>query len=120
MLDTVYPSARDYLAFPELIEANVEPWKVSDVYLFQFTEVQYYVDISSTIKLKVESLSKHYSQYDNFSNLNQVKKIPYSSPPQLIPPLFSQSVYNLAQMVAKNTASNVRLAEGYRIVPQLP
>ena len=101
VLDTVYPSARDYLAFPELIEAKVEPWKVSDVYLFQFHNPQYYVDISSTIKLKVESLSKHYSQYDSFTALNQ-------------------SVYNTAQFVAAQTGTDVKLAEGYRFVPQLP
>ena len=35
-LSAVYPSARDFLTFPELLDEGLEPWKVSEVWVMQY------------------------------------------------------------------------------------
>ena len=62
-LDAVYPSARDYHAYPELIEEGLRPHKTLEVYLGgAATNSTVWVDISDTIDLKVAALREHASQ----------------------------------------------------------
>jgi LmbE family N-acetylglucosaminyl deacetylase len=64
-LDSVYPSARDALAFPELLCEGFEPHKVMEIYLAGTNAPDVYVDIEETIDLKVAALKAHVSQIGN-------------------------------------------------------
>jgi len=61
-LDCVYPLARDYMAFPELMAQGLEPHKVKEVYMMWWEIPEVVVDISETIDLKIKALACHVSQ----------------------------------------------------------
>lgn len=61
-LDAVYPSARDPLVFPELVEEGLGPHKVAQVFVANPTEATCLVDISETLERKLEALRQHRSQ----------------------------------------------------------
>jgi LmbE family N-acetylglucosaminyl deacetylase len=61
-LDAIFPTARDRLAFPELLVDHLEPHAVKYVYISGAAEPNTWVDISETIDLKLEALRKHVSQ----------------------------------------------------------
>ena len=61
-LDAVFPYARDYLAFPELMEEGLEPFNVPEVWLFRPQEPDVYVDVTDTFEAKMDALYCHVSQ----------------------------------------------------------
>src|SRR6266542_3891093 len=71
VLDSVYPLARDHLAFPELLP-DYEPHKVREIYVmrWQWEDHQLAVDISETIDLKLAALACHRSQFSDFAALS--------------------------------------------------
>lgn len=64
-LDSVYPSARDHLYFSHHQSEGLQPHKVLDVYLASPEKPNVWIDISKTISLKIQALSKHKSQLGN-------------------------------------------------------
>jgi LmbE family N-acetylglucosaminyl deacetylase len=62
-IDSVFPLARDFLVFPELLsKENLEPHKVKNLLLVNFTKANLVIDISSTIEKKLAALREHKSQ----------------------------------------------------------
>jgi LmbE family N-acetylglucosaminyl deacetylase len=62
-LDAVYPLARDHLSFPDLYrQEQLEPHKVAHLLLINFERQNYYINITTTLDLKVKALHKHTSQ----------------------------------------------------------
>ena len=62
-LDAVFPSARDYHAFPELIAEGFMPHKTLEIYLgAQGSNATVWVDIADTIDAKIAALREHKSQ----------------------------------------------------------
>jgi len=62
-IDSVFPLARDFLVFPELIsKEGLEPHKVKNLLLVNFTKANLVIDISSTIEKKLSALREHKSQ----------------------------------------------------------
>ncbi|HEY0411482.1 MAG TPA: PIG-L deacetylase family protein [Candidatus Dormibacteraeota bacterium] len=61
-LDAVYPSARDPLVFPELVEEGLAPHKVTQVFVANPSEPNCLVDISGTLEQKLDALRQHRSQ----------------------------------------------------------
>ena len=61
-LDAVFPYARDHLAFPELIDEGLDPFKVQEVWLFRSHEPDVYIDITDTFTTKMDALYCHASQ----------------------------------------------------------
>jgi LmbE family N-acetylglucosaminyl deacetylase len=61
-LDAVFPSARDHLAFPELLEEGLEPHKVTEVLCWAAEDINYRSDITDTFDIKMEALRAHKSQ----------------------------------------------------------
>lgn len=105
-LDAAYPSARDYLAYPDLYHAGLAGWEVKDVYLYQFSaeNIDTYVDIGNDtiMTAKINALSQHKSQYSNATAL-------------------AEGVRAFARVVAANAAvGGVSSAEGFMHVPMLP
>lgn len=62
-LDAVYPLARDHLSFPELYKVEgLQPHNVETVLLTNFSNQNYYVDITDSIDKKMQALCAHDSQ----------------------------------------------------------
>lgn len=64
-IDAVYPLARDLSSFPEHIEEGLEPHKVLEIYLFNFSHPNFIVDITDFFEAKIQAVLKHKSQIDN-------------------------------------------------------
>lgn len=65
IIDAVYPLARDLASFPEHIEEGLEPHKVLEMYLFNFSHPTFYVDIADFFNIKIQAILKHRSQIDD-------------------------------------------------------
>lgn len=61
-VDSVYPTARDPLYFPEHLASGLEPHKAAELWLYGSETPDKFIDISSTIDRKVWSLKAHVSQ----------------------------------------------------------
>jgi len=61
-LDAVFPYARDYLSYPELMREGLQPHKVKEVLLWGSENVNYRSDITATFKTKLAALQCHKSQ----------------------------------------------------------
>jgi LmbE family N-acetylglucosaminyl deacetylase len=61
-LDAVYPSARDPLVFPELVDEGLAPHRVAQVFVANPSETTCLVDITGTLDRKLEALRQHRSQ----------------------------------------------------------
>jgi LmbE family N-acetylglucosaminyl deacetylase len=58
----VYPDSRNPRAFRSLLKEGFKPHEVKEVWVPYWTSGDFFVDISSTLALKMESLKKHKSQ----------------------------------------------------------
>lgn len=63
-LAAIYPTARDRLTFPELLSAGLEPWNVKEIWISGTSDPDYFVDITSSIHLKIAALKEHVSQVE--------------------------------------------------------
>jgi LmbE family N-acetylglucosaminyl deacetylase len=63
-VDAVFPSARDRLSFPELLEEGLEPHKVSEIWLFATHKADHWVDVEPFWEQKLAALKDHASQID--------------------------------------------------------
>jgi LmbE family N-acetylglucosaminyl deacetylase len=61
-LDAVFPSAGTRLIFPELLTEGLEPHEVREVYIHGAERSDTFVDIGSTIDVKLAALREHRSQ----------------------------------------------------------
>jgi LmbE family N-acetylglucosaminyl deacetylase len=61
-LSAVYPDARNPFAFPELLDAGLEPHIAGEVWLMASPRADHLVDITDTIDRKIASLRSHVSQ----------------------------------------------------------
>jgi len=61
-MSAVFPTARDRLTFPELLEEGLEPHKVREVWVAEHEEPDHYVDVSDHIGTAVEALKQHQTQ----------------------------------------------------------
>lgn len=70
-LDAVFPFARNPRTFPSLIEENLPIHKVKEVLLINFQKMNYFVDISETMEIKLKALAKHKSQCDDAREIGE-------------------------------------------------
>jgi LmbE family N-acetylglucosaminyl deacetylase len=61
-LDAVYPPARDHLYFPELLQENLEPHIVPEVWVSIPREPTVELDVTETWEIKIRALFEHKSQ----------------------------------------------------------
>ena len=61
-LAAVFPAARDYWNFHELIGEGLMPHKVAEVYLYAAEAPDVWIDIGDTIEDKIAALKEHRSQ----------------------------------------------------------
>ena len=62
VLDAVFPYARDFLAYPDLLEQGLQPHKVREVLLWASEDANYRSDITDTFNIKIAALRCHKSQ----------------------------------------------------------
>jgi LmbE family N-acetylglucosaminyl deacetylase len=72
-LDAVFPSAETRFIFPELIDEGLAPHHVREVWLHGSTDSNTFVDISSTLALKVQALREHKSQLGDWDPTTMLK-----------------------------------------------
>jgi LmbE family N-acetylglucosaminyl deacetylase len=58
----IYPAAENRFAWPELIEAGLQPWHVNEVWIMAHPDMTHAVDITDTFDRKVAALQAHTSQ----------------------------------------------------------
>lgn len=63
-MDAVYPYARDFLAYPELMKEGLEPHKAREIWFWGTEDPNYKVNIGASLDLKLEALRCHKSQFD--------------------------------------------------------
>ncbi len=66
VLDAVFPFARDYLSYPELLKDGLEPHKVQELLFWAADDINYRSDITATFELKLAALRCHESQMKEF------------------------------------------------------
>jgi LmbE family N-acetylglucosaminyl deacetylase len=64
-LDCVYPLARDLASFPRHSEEGLTPHKVEEIYLFNFDEPNFFVDVDEFFEIKFQAILAHKSQIDD-------------------------------------------------------
>jgi LmbE family N-acetylglucosaminyl deacetylase len=70
-VDSVYPTARDPLYFPQHLQEGLEPHKVAQLWLYGAETPDHYVDISGSLDKKVHALKAHASQVGTAETLEQ-------------------------------------------------
>ena len=71
-LSAVYPSARDHLAFPELLEEGLDPHKVNEVWIIGHPDPNHWVDITDHVDRANRALAQHSSQISNRGEMAKV------------------------------------------------
>ena len=61
-MSAVFPTARDRMTFPELLEEGLEPHKVREVLLSDNETPDKWIDVSETIDVAIKALKEHVSQ----------------------------------------------------------
>ena len=61
-MSAVFPSARDRLTFPDLLEEGLEPHKVHEVWIMDHQDPDSYVDVTHHIDTAVKALQQHETQ----------------------------------------------------------
>ena len=61
-LAAVFPSARDRLTFPELLEEGLEPHKVAEVWIMDQDDADQFVDVTDYMDTAIAALQAHASQ----------------------------------------------------------
>ena len=73
-LYAVFPSSETRLIFTDLLRAGYEPHKVRRVYIHGTEKPDTWVDISSTISVKIRALRKHKSQLGDWDPTKMIKE----------------------------------------------
>jgi LmbE family N-acetylglucosaminyl deacetylase len=61
-IDAVFPYARDHLAYPELLEEDLQPHKVKEMLFWASENINHLSDITDTFERKLAALRCHQSQ----------------------------------------------------------
>jgi len=61
-LAAVFPTARDHMTFPDLLEDGFEPHKVAEVWIMGHPEPDHYVDITKHLDVAINAIAAHVSQ----------------------------------------------------------
>lgn len=73
--DSVYPTARDHLYFPEHLEAGIEPHKTAEIWYFGSEVPDVFVDITGTFDDKIDALKAHDSQVGMRDDLAELLRV---------------------------------------------
>ncbi len=71
-IQAVYPDARNPFAFPDLMDAGLQPWRVKEVWVTAHASPDHFVDITDYFHLKMAALHSHVSQTAHNSELEEM------------------------------------------------
>ena len=87
-LSAVFPTARDRLTFPELLEDGLKPHKVRELLVSDREHADKWIDVSDVIDVAVEALQQHVSQVGGWdagshmrewrAKIGEAREIPYA------------------------------------------
>ena len=66
-LAAVFPTARDHMTYPDLLEDGLEPHKVAEVWIMGHPEPDTWVDVTEHIDTSIKALLSHDSQVNGHS-----------------------------------------------------
>jgi LmbE family N-acetylglucosaminyl deacetylase len=69
--DSVYPTARDPLYFPDHLAEGIEPHKTAEIWYFGSEVPDVFIDITDTFENKIEALKAHASQVGDGETLDE-------------------------------------------------
>ena len=61
-LAAVFPTARDHMTFPELLDEGLEPHNVAEVWIMGHPEPDVFIDVTHHMETAVKALAEHKSQ----------------------------------------------------------
>jgi LmbE family N-acetylglucosaminyl deacetylase len=61
-LSAVFPTARDHMTFPEMLEEGLEPHKVAEVWVMGHPQPDHWVDVTDHMDTAARALAQHVSQ----------------------------------------------------------
>ncbi|MEW5985448.1 MAG: PIG-L deacetylase family protein [Chloroflexota bacterium] len=73
-LEAVFPAAEMRLLYPDLLAEGYAPHKVNYVYISNWREGNYFIDVSDTIDVKIEALRQHKSQFNEWDPEESVRQ----------------------------------------------
>ena len=73
-IDAVFPSAGTQFIFPELLEEDLPPHEVREVYIHGSENPNTFIDISEVIETKVAALLEHRSQLGDWNPVEMVRE----------------------------------------------
>jgi LmbE family N-acetylglucosaminyl deacetylase len=99
-LAAVFPTARERLAFPELlIEEGLEPHKVMEIWLVATLQPNYWHDISATLEQKLAAMRCHVSQVGDGERIDRVlRQRAAEAGAQATPPLAAAEAFRVIHM----------------------
>ena len=73
-LEAVFPAASMRMVFTELANEGLAPHQVKQVYIWGASELNVWVDIGSTLGLKIEALRQHKSQMGDWDPAEMITR----------------------------------------------
>ena len=73
-LSAVFPTARDRLTFPDLLEEGLEPHNVSEVWIMGTDNPDWWVDVTEYMDRAIKSLEQHESQVNGRNIADRLKE----------------------------------------------
>ena len=61
-LAAVFPTARDHMTFPELLDEGFEPHKVAEVWIMGHPEPDVFIDVTEHMETAIKALAEHTTQ----------------------------------------------------------
>ncbi len=74
-LDAIFPYARDYLAYPDLIKEGLLPFKVKQIVLSGSEDCNFISDITDTFDTKLKAIRCHKSQFGSPLRPEMIKRM---------------------------------------------
>ncbi len=70
-LAAIYPASQNPWDFPELLEEDLLPHRVREIYVMGAPHANHFVDITDTLDIKLKALQAHTSQHQKFEETAQ-------------------------------------------------
>jgi LmbE family N-acetylglucosaminyl deacetylase len=73
-LAAIFPSARDRLTFPQLLQEGLEPHKVAEVYVGGARDPDVWIDVTNAFDIKLKALGEHKSQMGDWDFATMLRR----------------------------------------------